>query len=730
MRGGEAEPVGAERTGRPVPVEGGEAAAGGGREPAGERAAAGLSEALARLDREEHAAVALPEGGQLYLDRPLPFLVAYRRPPGRCDLAAERLVTGEASYLVGEDGAEPETAAVLDATVERVIRHLGGRFPCVLLAEVWTTPGFAGEAGGPDGGPGAGSRDAAPGGAETSRGPSSQVDGAAGRDAADLVGIFPGEAPPPAFRVVAAERGTTARALASALRRVELDDRPARVELAEGDPAPPDLPPLAAVLEREERSPLVRLGVEVAPVFRGGEEGPLYPRRLAELRRQWHEALDEGLAAFCRERAGLDVAAAPALGRRGVPQALWQIDRALAEVAESFDFLLQLTPVNPVEAWHDFAASGCERAPRFRYRPLTVDVDLFKRRLYEIPLERIEDPALTLLFREKQEELDRQISMLLERETPLFFHGSMLVYGEVGDELVATARDVLDRFPSGEVEAPIEPRPEDGAGEPDGSPRERLDAARFAEIARREVAYYRRLLPELPTVVEVREDLHSGLMVSRGRLLVGAAFTTTRRRAEALVHHEVGTHVLTYLNGRAQRFRQLYLGFAGYESLQEGLAVLAEYLVGGLTAARLRTLAARVLAVRARIDGADFGETFKLLTSGYGFADEAAFTVVLRVYRGGGFTKDAVYLAGLVDLLAYLGAGGDLEPLYVGKIGARHVAIVEELALRGVLEEAPLAPRFLFETEPLARLERVRRGLAVADLIDPPGARGGTRSEP
>ena len=706
---------------------GAESADGRAASGAGAALPAGLDEALERLGPAVPAAVALPEGGQLYLDRPLPFLVAYRRPPGRCDLAAERLVTGEASYLVAEAAAEPETAALLDAAVERVVRHLGGRFPSVLLAEVWTTPGFEDGAGGSEDAEAveavdAPAHDAGPSGASAGNG--------SDRDAADLVGIFPGEAPPPAFRVMAPEADTTARALASALRRVELDDRPARVELAEGEAAPPELPPLAAALDREERSPVVRLGVEVAPVFRGGDEGPLYPRRLAELRRQWHEALGEGLAAFCRERAGLEVAAGPALGRRGVPQALWQIDRALAEVAESFDFLLQLTPVNPVEAWHEFAASGCERAPRFRYRPLTVDVDLFKRRLYEIPLERIEDPALTLLFREKQEELDRQISMLLERDTPRFFHGSMLVYGEVDDELVATARDVLDRFPSREVEAPIEPRPEDGAGEPDGSPFERLDAERFAELARREVAYYRRLLPELPTLVEVREDLHSGLMVSRGRLLVGAAFTTTRRRAEALVHHEVGTHVLTYLNGRAQRFRQLYLGFAGHEALQEGLAVLAEYLVGGLTAARLRTLAARVIAARSRIDGAGFGETFGLLTTGYGFAAEAAFTVVLRIYRGGGFTKDAVYLAGLRDLLVFLGEGGAIEPLYVGKIGARHVGIVEELALRGVLDEAPLAPRFLFETEPLARLERVRRGLAVADLIDPPGAPGATRSDP
>ena len=39
--------------------------------------------------------------------------------------------------------------------------------------------------------------------------------------------------------------------------------------------------------------------------------------------------------------------------------------------------------------------------------------------------------------------------------------------------------------------------------------------------------------------------------------------------------------MLTYFNGKLQPFHQLQCGFAGYDELQEGLAVLAEFFSGG-----------------------------------------------------------------------------------------------------------------------------------------------------
>ena len=63
----------------------------------------------------------------------------------------------------------------------------------------------------------------------------------------------------------------------------------------------------------------------------------------------------------------------------------------------------------------------------------------------------------------------------------------------------------------------------------------------------------------------------------------------------------------------------------------------------------------------------------------------------MRVFRGGGLTKDAIYLRGLLQLLAHLARGGALEPLLVGKIALDHVPLVEELVLREVLRAAAAA---------------------------------------
>jgi len=63
----------------------------------------------------------------------------------------------------------------------------------------------------------------------------------------------------------------------------------------------------------------------------------------------------------------------------------------------------------------------------------------------------------------------------------------------------------------------------------------------------------------------------------------------------------------------------------GYDQLQEGLAVLAEYLVGGLTVNRLRLLAGRVIGVESMVNGASFIETFNLLANKYGFSNRIAY---------------------------------------------------------------------------------------------------------
>jgi uncharacterized protein (TIGR02421 family) len=277
----------------------------------------------------------------------------------------------------------------------------------------------------------------------------------------------------------------------------------------------------------------------------------------------------------------------------------------------------------------------------------------------------------------------------------------MAVYGAVEPELHAAARAVLERLPQ-------------AAEIPDSA---RISADDFAALAQQEMAHYRDSYPDFSARVFVRDDVPDVMVVS-GDLLVGGSLRLPAVRAEALLQHEVGTHTVTDVNGRAQPLRMLWVGLPGYEETQEGLAVLAEFVAGGLTAARLATLAARVLATRCVTDGGSFVETFRLLHGDLGLSPRRAFRVAMRVHRAGGFTKDAMYLRGFEAVLRHLGGGGSLEPLLVGKISLADVPVIEELQWRGVLADAPLRPRWLDLESGRDRLAAVRQGLTVLDIAE------------
>lgn len=177
--------------------------------------------------------------------------------------------------------------------------------------------------------------------------------------------------------------------------------------------------------------------------------------------------------------------------------------------------------------------------------------------------------------------------------------------------------------------------------------------------------------------------------------------------------------MLTYVNGSAQPLEQLALGLAQYDELQEGLAVFSEYLSGGLDRLRMRLLAARVLASQSVQEGAAFVDTFRLLTEGHGYTPAGAWHIAVRVHASGGFTRDLIYLRGLVELLSLIESGASLRPLYLGKIAQKHLPIIEELKHREVLRDAPLEPHYLAGPAASERLDAVRRGINLTEMICP-----------
>ena len=599
----------------------------------------------------------LPQWGRIHIDRHLPFLCVYRRPPRDEDPGTERLLYGEAAYLLatGEVSCHEDLSTLVARIAELQREHCGS----FVLLEVWAEEG-----------------------------PTA---------AADERGA--------AFRLVAPRRGAPLGALEimeQALLRVRLRGQPATVEVEYGRKcAPPGMRPLLTVA-RQRTLGCVLLGLAVRPVYRDPASGTLYPFALRTIHRGVSRALKQGVYEYLRQQGRPRPAHYLELGRRAMTRAVWESDRRLAAIGDQFDLLLHVTPVNSRSAWYEFKRRRYQRPPEFHYRPRNVDPAQLKRELYRIPLEHIEDPTLNRMFEEKRQELDRKLNLLADRGRPEFLYGSMQVFGVPDERLLAVARHILSRVP---------PHTHD-----DRQSRG-LDAETFARAARRELAHYRHKLPGLAARVEVREDV-AGLIVSGGHLLVGRDAVVGAKRVEASIQHEVGTHLVTYYNGLAQPLRQLHVGLAGYDETQEGLAVLAEYLVGGLSRPRLRTLAGRVLAVDCLARGADFVTTFRCLEREHGFGDHQAYTIAMRVYRGGGLTKDVVYLRGFVALLDYLGRGGDLETLLLGKFALRQVPWIEELRWRRVLKTPRLQPRYLERPACRERLQRLRDGFTLKDLVE------------
>jgi uncharacterized protein (TIGR02421 family) len=375
------------------------------------------------------------------------------------------------------------------------------------------------------------------------------------------------------------------------------------------------------------------------------------------------------------------------------------IDARLTEIERSVNLLVNLTPVNAAQAWADFERSDFGTAPTLRLRPLDFEPDLVRRDLYELRVEDVADPALHTLFREKRDEVARQITALEDRDTSRFVYGGLQLYGTVAPPLAHAAEELLDTIPA---QAPST---------------QTVTAGAFAEAAEAEFDRYRAVYPDFPVSVEVRDDI-SELMVSFGRLLIPQSAAFRADRVEPLLHHEVGTHVVTFQNGARQPLTLLTIGLPGYDETQEGLAVLAEYLTGGLDPRRLRVLAARVVAVGMMLDGATFLDVFESLRADHGIPTRTAWSIAIRVVVGGGSVKDAIYLRGISRILDALAEGSTLDVLLVGKLALDHIPLVQDLLDREVLQPPWIRPRWLDVPGAQERLDRLRAGASVTDLYE------------
>ena len=611
-----------------------------------------------RLRQNKRVRRSLPEGGRINIDRQLPFLMVYREPQNRWDAGTRFFVLGEASYLIVP--SNPQLRKGFEKLFHAVVKELNRLFGAFLILEIWSGP-----------------------------------------DLTYPEGKVP--LPTPDFKIHIHKRENQRpylEALETELKNTGLSQQASHVCCIAGTDCPDAMKPLLSPKEIGKLNGHL-LGLEITPIFRNAQTRVQFPNWRHSLHRQLSNVFHKTFFAFIRSETKVKPRSFQALGKRAMVQAVWEMDRRLAKISDSFDLLLYINPLNAQQARLDFKRSRFEKIPYLIYPPLQIFPAKLKRELYAIPITRVEDPVILEILHEKRLELDIQLTLLLERGTKRFLYGSLQLFGMVEKKLFQQAQEILKIF-SGRI----------GEGKGKGV----VKGEQFAIYAKKAMDEYHQQLKIFRGTYELHDGI-SSLMVSHGHLLIGRQMKIPKPRIQPLIHHEIGTHMVTYYNALTQPFRLLHSGFSGYDETQEGLAVLAEYLCGGFTVGRVRTLAARVIAAHRLTEGADFIEVFRELVREYQFQEETAFTITLRIFRGGGLTKDAMYLRGFANLFKYLNKGGTIEPFFIGKFSIQHVEIINELVHRKVLHKAPLTPYYLKDPLAQKRLEEIRSGLTFSELI-------------
>ncbi len=479
--------------------------------------------------------------------------------------------------------------------------------------------------------------------------------------------------------LVDAERyGTVCSSLVDALARVEW---------------PAEIPPTAASNDVfkghgyqcrwvcQQHPKVVDLALEVAKVYCNEEDGTLYPAVIESLCSGLKEAFSQHASAFADRFTSVPEGPTARLLPKGLVPQLKQVDRAIHQEVRGFELLEFVNPINLAAARNAFFRSGFKEDPRFLYRPLPFDAKAMRRNLLRIRTEDIPDPDLRALYDAAVTGYADKLGLLEDLGTPRFLFGSQRYFGAPTEKDLRNAHYLL-QLPPVEKE-----------------PMASLSDARAADafrLALKEYGFNGRV------VVSPRMVADAMVLGQQKKVIVKKGARFDPKSIQRLVHHEVGVHMVTSANAALQPLKLPTFGTPVNTMTQEGLAVLSEYLSGTISLGRLRELGLRVLACDRMVRGASFADTFGMLVDEHGMDIEAAFQMCARAYRGGGFTKDHLYLRGFRKVLRMWRRGEDLSPLLIGKCSLEWQEWLQEMIERELLI-APLHRPKAFEQPRLDR---------------------------
>ena len=353
-------------------------------------------------------------------------------------------------------------------------------------------------------------------------------------------------------------------------------------------------------------------------------------------------------------------------------QDLFDIDANLNRLVKNIELLNYINPQNIASERKKFYASKYNYEPEFKYPKMRFNGYKLHRLFFSQRLERIEDDDIRQLY----EDIIYEYSGLIECIETIgqgrkFYFNSLKSFGTPTEKDIENAKFIL-RFDDSEFNEEMLPMYNSTEAR-----------AFFEDFSKRYDFDYN---------IKISNNLSAAAMVLNNTqtLVLRKSQKYSLNQLKVLTNHEIGVHMVTTFNGLAQPLKIFSNGLPNNVETQEGLAVYSEFMGGCLTITRLRELAFRVIAVDSLNKGYDFSDTFNLLHSQHKLNRDKAFAITLRVHRGGGFTKDHLYLKGLRNVYKYAKTDNDLGILLTGKVSQQYIPTMKKLQSMGLA----IAPKY------------------------------------
>lgn len=369
---------------------------------------------------------------------------------------------------------------------------------------------------------------------------------------------------------------------------------------------------------------------------------------------------------------------------------------SLQQAADQIKVLRNISWASSVK--EDFFRNKAQKLPVVSYPE--VDMSEALSILKAVRKELKEGSNIDLWAMRIADRLEGSALMLVHRGTKRFYQQSSWVYGKPGDLIrnaEISALDLAKHFD----EMFEHTRDLDLGGD---SAEERLSAQELADEMKMVVS---KEFGDMAPEIVLDQSLASNALAGRRRISIRPEARFSDMDVDQLINHEIFVHIVTSLNGHLQpHLKILGEAHAGTTKTQEGLAIFAEYITNSIDLDRFRRLSDRVLAIQMAIDGADFIEVYRYYLNQIGNKDQA-YENARRVFRGGvisgggPFTKDIVYLEGLLTVHSFLrlamlqGRIDYLDLLFCGKMDIIDLPVMKELKEMGLIEGAKFLPPWM-----------------------------------